>query len=244
MSRLNRSVLMLAVGIAFGCAGDAPPDTTSTTRSLLAQPRPEDMATQFDATGLPVSEPELGIESLGMNLGSVDAPVKVIEFVDYGCGFCRQFQAETFAAIRREFIETNMVEWKFLPFVTGMFGNSAVVTEASECALDQDGRLFALVSERLWADQREWKGSDEPLALVRGWLTQAGGDGSAFDTCMDDDRRMPRVTSATALAAQLGVRATPTFWVIGVGPIQGALPIDAFREIFAQLHEQMTQSAG
>jgi predicted DsbA family dithiol-disulfide isomerase len=61
---------------------------------------------------------------------------------------------------------------------------------------------------------------------------------------MRDDTRMERVTSATALAAQLGVRATPTFWIVGAGPVQGALPLEVFREVFTQAHQQLTQGAG
>jgi protein-disulfide isomerase len=179
-----------------------------------------------------------------MNLGTVDAPVKVIEFVDFGCGFCRKFQLETFPALRAEFIETQMIEWKFMPFISGMFTNSAVVTEAAECALDQDARIFGALADRLWADQGAWKGSSEPEALVRGWATAFGADGAAFDQCMQDDRRLARVTSATALAAELGVRSTPTFWIVGAGPVQGALPLDIFRDLFRQVHAEVTGTAG
>jgi len=243
--RLTRSGwMMLATALSLGCGQEAPPSTTNTTRTLLAQPRPEDLSTQFDASGLPIGEPELGIEVLGVNLGSPQAPVKVIEFVDFGCGYCRKFQLETFATLRAEFIETGKIEWKFMPFITGLFGNSFVVTEAAECSLDQDARMFALVADRLWVQQADWKGSSDPEALVRSWLTEIGGNGDAFDACMRDDRRLARVTSATAVAAQLGVRSTPTFWIVGGGPIQGALPLDLFREIFTQAYTQLSQAAG
>jgi protein-disulfide isomerase len=237
--------MALAAVLTVGC-GDAetPARTTDTTRSLLAQPRAADVSTEFDASQLAAGEPELGVDMLGMNLGSPEAPVKVIEFVDYGCGYCRKFQEETFAAIRAEFIETSMVEWKFMPFVTGMFRNSAVVTEAAECALDEDARLFAVVSSRLWAQQADWKASGEPEALLRDWITQVGGDGPAFDTCMQDHRRLPRVTSATALAAELGVRSTPTFWIVGAGPVQGALPLEIFRQVLSQAYQELSQAAG
>ena len=59
---------------------------------------------------------------------------------------------------------------------------------------------------------------------------------------MRDDRRLERVTSATAVAAQLGVRATPTFWIVGAGPIQGALPLEVFREIFTEAYGQLASA--
>jgi protein-disulfide isomerase len=236
--------LLLAAVVLLGC-GDQPPEGTSdVTRALLAQPRPGDVSTAIDASRLGPDQPTLGIELLGVNLGSGDAPVKVIEFVDFGCGYCRLFQLETFPVIRAEFIETGKVEWKFMPFVTGMFDNSAVVTEAAECALEQDARLFGLLADRLWVEQSAWKRSEDPASLVRGWFAELRGDVTEFDTCVQEDTRMERVASATALAAQLEVRATPTFWIVGAGPIQGALPVEAFREIFNQAYRELTQPAG
>jgi protein-disulfide isomerase len=240
-------VAILALGLQ-SCGGDEPAgDTRATTRSLLSQPRPEDLATTFDAERLGAAEPALAIDLMGINAGSPDAPVKVIEFVDYGCGYCRQFQLETFPALRQEFIETDRIEWKFLPFITGLFPNSAAVTEAAECALQQGPRLFAALDNRLWSEQREWKGSSDAAGLVRGWVIEIGGDAAAYDTCLREGTRHDRVTSATALAHQLGVRATPTFWIVGAGPIQGALPLESFRQVFLQIYEQAadtTNAAG
>jgi predicted DsbA family dithiol-disulfide isomerase len=39
------------------------------------------------------------------------------------------------------------------------------------------------------------------------------------------------VAGATVAARQLGVRGTPTFWIIGYGPIQGALPLDVLTQM-------------
>lgn len=239
--------MTLTATLVAGCAQDAGSDsvqTTTTTQVLLSQPRAEDVSTVLDTTLLEGGEPTMGVEVLGVNMGSTEAPVKVIEFVDYGCGFCRKFQIETFPTIRSEFIETNMVEWKFMPFITGMFPNSSAVTMAAECALAEDPRAFAALSDALWARQREWKSADDPAALVRGWAVQIGVDAEAYDACLENDTRRQRVASATALAAQLGVRSTPTFWIVGAGPVQGALPIDAFRQIFTQIHRELTENAG
>jgi len=242
MRRLKQIVCATFAAVAvLGCAEEAPPGASDTTRALLAQPRAADVATSVDPSSLSDGDATLTIDQLGVNAGSPDAPLKVIEFVDFGCGFCRRFQLETFPTIRAEFIATGMIEWKFLPFISGSFANSPVVTEAAECALNQDARLFGALEERLWADQSEWKGSDEPEALVRRWAVGLGADGEAFDTCMRDDLRLDRVRSSTAFAAELGVRSTPTFWIVGGGPVQGALPLEVFRQLFNEVYEQVTQ---
>ncbi|MGD2045199.1 MAG: thioredoxin domain-containing protein [Gemmatimonadota bacterium] len=248
MRRLNGiGWTALTALLVAGCGGDAPAaeaGTTGTAQVLLQQPKADELATMLDTTLLQSEEPTLGVDVLGVNMGSAEAPVKVIEFVDYGCGYCRKFQIETFPTIREEFIETDMIEWKFMPFITGMFPNSPAVTIAAECALAEDPRAFATLSEALWERQREWKNADDPAALVRDWALRIGVDESSYDTCLQDDLRRQRVASATALASQLGVRSTPTFWIVGAGPIQGALPLESFRQIFTQVHRQITESAG
>lgn len=237
----SAAICVVAVG---ACTEDAPePSTTSTARTLLAQPRPQEISTTFDADRLPSGEPALSIEVLGVNTGSEEAPIKVIEFVDFGCGFCRQFQLETFPALRAEFIATNKVQWKLMPFITGIFPNSLAVTEAAECALIQSPRLFGAMDDRLWNEQREWKGSSDAAGLVRGWAIQLGADAAAYDACIRDGTPRQRIVSANEVARQLGVRATPTIWIVGAGPIQGALPLDSFRQIFTQVYDQVTANA-
>jgi protein-disulfide isomerase len=245
MRRLDALCWLALVATLVACEQEAPrPQTTGTTQALLSQPRAADLSTPIDSTRLEGGAVALDVDLLGVNMGSAEAPVKVIEFVDFGCGFCRQFQLETFPTLRAEFIETDMVEWKFMPFVSGMFANSAAVTLAAECALALDPRIFAAFSSRLWVEQSEWKRADDPAALAREWITGFGADGGTYDACLQNVDRQERVSSATSLASQLGVRSTPTFWIVGAGPVQGALPIDAFRQIFTQLHESMTEPAG
>ena len=244
MRRLNSigwtTLAVLAVsGCGDGNASEA--STTATTEALLAQPTGEDLSTTIEAPLLATGEPALPIDVLGVNMGSPEAPLKVIEFSDFGCGYCRRFHAETFSTLATEYIETGIVEWKFVPFVTGMFGNSEAVTQAAECALDQNIQAYAAFTSQLWGRQSEWKASDDAMALSRQWIAQTGADVTAFDTCLADGTRADRVASANALAAQLGIRSTPTFWIVGVGPLLGALPVDAFRQVFNQLHEQFTQ---
>src|SRR5262249_52362485 len=39
-------------------------------------------------------------------LGKKDAPVTIVEFLDYQCGFCRRFHSEAFAQIRAKYIDS------------------------------------------------------------------------------------------------------------------------------------------
>jgi predicted DsbA family dithiol-disulfide isomerase len=144
--------------------------------------------------------------------------------------------------ILRDFIETGKVEWKFLPFVNGMFENSPATTAAVECVLEQSEELFATMDQRIWDDQREWKGSSDPEPLLREWAQEVGADMEIFDSCLSTGRRNDRVTSASALSRQLGVRGTPTFFLVGFPPLQGALPTETFVEVLNRVYAVATSN--
>lgn len=247
MRRTTSSLACLAaMFLIVGCAeeGEAP-GTDSVTRSLLAEPAGDGLSTPLSNSATPQEAgPRVEVSLVGINRGEIEAPVKVVEMSDYGCGYCRQFHEESFPSILDEFIDTGMVEWKFVPYITGMFGNSLPATEAAECAYAQDPEMFEALNRRLWDEQRAWKGSDEPAAVIRPWVEEVGVDMAAFDACMENDDRMERIASATTLARQLGVRGTPTFVVIGYAPLQGALPLDTFRQLLTAVHADLTRRPG
>jgi protein-disulfide isomerase len=237
-----RSVtIALLMGMA-ACGEETQPaqGTDETTRALLGgtveSGGPSTLIREVPGLGGIAS---VNVMDLGYNRGSVDAPLKIIEFSDFGCGYCRRFHQESFPTLMDEFIDTNKVEWKFMPFIAGMFENSLVVTEAAECALEQSPALYEAVGGELWARQSEWKESEEPAALVRGWAREAGVDLARYDSCLAEDRRMRRIAGANATADQLGVRGTPTIWLVGLGPIQGALPLETFRGILGQVYDEI-----
>lgn len=208
--------------------------TDDTTRELLAASRE---APAPDAQSL-----DLAV--LGWTRGSTDAPVRVVEFSDYGCGYCRRFHQETWPVLVRDFIDTGKVEWKFLPYVAGMFANSPAATLAAECVLEQGDALFGEMNTRIWDRQAAWKGAGDPEPVLRDLAAASGADMLRFEACLSQGRRAARVDAATALARQLGVRGTPTFFIVGYPPIQGALPTETFLQVLNTVYAQATGGRG
>lgn len=239
------SVFALAAALLVAaCGGDGEPTADSespanVTRGLLSAAGAEGSTARGPSSG-PLLEVPLA--ELGFDRGVDGAPVQVIELSDYGCGYCRRFHMETFPTLKEEFIETGMVEWKFVPYVTGMFDNSRAALRAAECSLEQSSELFERVNDRLWEDQAAWKSSGSAVDLVRQWALDAGVDATAYDACQAEGRRLDRIEAAGGLARELGVRGTPTFVVVGYGPLQGALPLESFRQILLSVHEDATGS--
>jgi protein-disulfide isomerase len=232
-------VLAVAAALVggFACA-DAPArdveGTERATRELLA-------------AASVVAEPDpqtLDISQLGMNRGAGDAPVRIIEFSDYGCGYCRKFHEETWPVVLRDFVDTGKVEWKFLPFVSGMFGNTTAASTAAECVLEQGDTLFHAMNGLIWMHQSDWKRSADPDSVLRGLANESGAELPRYDTCLSEGRRTQRVEGATSLARDIGVRGSPTFFVVGYPPIQGALPTDAFVQILTLVYNEAIKPGG
>ncbi|MDX1645571.1 MAG: thioredoxin domain-containing protein [Longimicrobiales bacterium] len=250
MSLNKRTILGLATALLVAACGgdersDAPGSSTeSLTRDLLSQPAGDGQSTPLAVDpSLAQEGARVPVSALGFDRGSVEAPVKVLELSDYGCGYCRKFHMESFPTILSDYIEAGMVEWKFVPFVTGMFDNSLAVTEAAECTYVQDEAAFESLNTRLWEDQSAWKRSDEPMQVVREWVSGLGVDMDAFEACVTNDERLSRVASSTTLASQLGVRGTPTFIVLGYPPLQGALPLEVFEQVLTAVHAEAMRNA-
>src|SRR5690606_5236673 len=72
--------------------------------------------------------------NVGHVYGAETAPVTVYEFSDFGCPFCRMFAITTFPELRRDYVDTGLVRWIYVPIVTGSFRNGDEAARAGECA--------------------------------------------------------------------------------------------------------------
>lgn len=219
ISPFRRGALLAAVVFASACGGAAPDERGDASSSLTAR---------LLESVPPEGARSVNVTELGYDEGARDAPVHVVEFSDFGCGYCRKFHLETASTLREEYVETGMVRWKTIPFVTGLFSHSRQAARAAECAARQ-GR-YAPMAHRLFEDQPTWKPSDDPGPHFRDYAREAGLDLDRFDACVVEGRGAERVEGANRAAAQLGVRATPTFFIDSY-PVQGALPLEIFREV-------------
>jgi len=246
------TIVLTAVVMTVATCRAAPPDETASdtdalTRNLLstaaAEAQAESNATKLRPPAAPVTRQEVDLDTLGFDRGQEGALVRVIEMSDYGCGYCRRFHQDTWPVLLRDFIESGKVEWKFIAFVTGMFQNSPYATAAAECALEQGPAAFEAMNARLWEEQPAWKGSSDAAPLLRAWAVEQQLDMQRYDSCISQGRRAGRIAAANALTQQVGVRGTPTFFVVGYPPLQGALPTETFTQLLTLVHEDAQRRA-
>lgn len=211
----------------------------SAERGTTASPDQRMSRAQAPPATLAAPRREIPMSELGHTMGDSDAPVRIVEFSDFACGYCRQFHMETFPTLEEEYIATGKVEWKYVPMVLGMFGpNAEVAARAGECAMAQD--RFPAMRDRLFEDQNEWKRARNPLPVLGGFAEDLGLDVAEWRACVEEDRRRDRIASGTAAAFEAGVRGTPTFFIVGYAPIPGSLPVELFRTVLDTVYADAT----
>ncbi len=244
--------LLLAVLVSFGAAtactsgdsGGADGDTAAGTRlttigagELLSQgfntPQPGSRGLAMIGRAAPTgpTPEQMSIDSLGVDFGTSEAPLRMIEFYDYGCGYCRAFHQDTRGLLLEQYAESGQVLWKSIPFIIGRWAASVPVSLAAECARDQGRGYFEAISTLIFRHQSDWKSASAPEELAEGYAEQAGLDMERYRTCFGSEELLWRVQVQTKVAQDAGVRGTPTFFIVGFGPITGALPFETFQQV-------------
>ncbi len=156
--------------------------------------------------------------AVGRTIGDTAAPIKMIEFGDFECSYCKRFEKEMRAvaarygpAVSSVFIELPLRSHKFaLP-----------AARAAECAANQ-GR-FAEIHDALFEKQ-------DSLGL-KSWVSfarDAGvSDSARFARCVTDTVHLAAVDRGIALARKLGLKGTPTIvvngWLFPTPPAESTL---------------------
>ena len=140
-------------------------------------------------------------------IGRDDAPVTIIEFTDLQCPYCARYASQTFPRLKREYVDTGKLRYtsRDLPLPFHSFALPAAV--ASRCAGEQ-GRFWEY-REALFESQ-SLLGS-EPYGRIAASL---GLDVEQLEACRGNGEQESNVRADLAMAAQHGIRSTPTF-VIG-----------------------------
>lgn len=180
----------------------------------------------------------VSLDGYGVEKGQAKAPVWIVELADFGCGYCAKFAAETMPVLDSVFTKGGRVRWRFVPFVTGMFPNSADASLGAICAAPQ-GKFWPL-HDRLYAERKRWMASRTPAALVEGLAVEAGVDRAVYRNCIKSKGAAETLERNNALARSLYVRGTPTF-VINGEIVPGALPADVFVKGLEAVHASVTK---
>lgn len=157
-------------------------------------------------------------------LGDPAAPVRIEEFADFQCPFCRRFFEEIEPRLVPEYIEPGKVFFVFRQFP--ILGASSVrAAEASLCAREQ-GPFWAY-HDVLFLNQDETNPQSFSDSRLLEFARGVGLDSGAFSTCIDQRRFAGEVQSDAQAAISSGMNSTPSF-VINGRSLVGLVPYAEF----------------
>lgn len=161
----------------------------------------------------------------GPTMGSANASVTIVEFADFQCSFCRKFWADTLPKLKETYVKKGQVRFIYRHFaILGKF--SVQAAQAVECAGEQ-GKFWEY-HDRLFANQGAFTD-----AKLKKYARELKLNVAAFSKCLDSGRYKEKVEGETTVAASLGARGTPTFFV-NERLLVGAQPFEVFQSVIEE----------
>lgn len=150
-------------------------------------------------------------------LGPENAPIVIVEFSDFNCGYCKKWHLEDFQPLLDAYPGQIRFVYRDFPFLSEQSFYAAV---AAQCAYEQDA--FWGYHDELFT-RSEPKGTDTYLLFAQ----ELGLDIPEFQACVESERAQEAVIGDLQFASDLGVQGTPTFFINGF-PVVGAQPLETF----------------
>jgi protein-disulfide isomerase len=163
-----------------------------------------------------------------IQIGPKDAKVKVVEYSDFQCPYCRSFHPSVKKMLSEQ--KDVLYVYKHLPLPFHPQANNA--SNAAECANEQG--KFTQYADALFGRQDEW-GKTQGTQKFKDYARQLGLKADQFNACLDSQKYADRIKENADEAASFGVNGTPGTFVNDTF-IGGAVSYDELKKtIDAQL---------
>ncbi|KXK13410.1 MAG: DSBA oxidoreductase [Chloroflexi bacterium OLB14] len=191
-----------------------------------------------------VSAPEVNIPVSDFNTaGNPDAPIRIDEYADFQCPYCRRFFENTEALLMNNYVANGTVYFVYHSFGEFIGPESSAAAEAAYCAGDQN--KFWQMSSTLYANQ-----TGENVGAFNDRRIQAFAElielnMEEFNSCLDTNKYADLIKQDGEDALAAGIQATPSFVLtytvngeVKTKQLQGAQSYEVFQqEIEAALAE-------
>ena len=171
------------------------------------------------------TQPPARIENVSVDddpyFGAEDAPITIVEFSDFRCGFCRRFHNETYTQLINDYGDDIRFVYRDFPVVGGQRA-----AEASNCAIEQDAYWDfhdTMFTTEIGDTNADFVSVAEMIDI----------DTQAFESCLEEAAYTEEVANDMNDAREYGVTGTPTFFINGVR-IVGAQPYAVFQQVIEQ----------
>ena len=166
-------------------------------------------------------------------LGNPEAPVKIIEFSDLECPFCKRFH-ETMKQAMNEYGKKGQIAWIYRNYpIPQLHPKAPHEAEAAECAAVLGGNqkfwsfidhIFTITPSNNGLDDSELGKTADLLGLNH----------TDFQACLDSGKTKARIAADITDAGNTGVQGTPYSVVVAANgkkfEINGAQPYDVVKQ--------------
>ncbi len=175
--------------------------------------------------------PEFLIQEDDVVRGDPKAPITILEYSDFTCGYCEKFFHETFPQLLTEYIETGKVRFVYRDFPRAPGGPALHSAQAARCAGQQDA--YWPMHDRLFNS-----GGQLGLEQLKGYAKELGLKADKFAQCLDTNEYVTDIFKDRMEGGTLGIRGTPAFVLFPTNVsddpnlilIPGAFPFETFKE--------------
>lgn len=165
--------------------------------------------------------------------GQANAPVTLIEYSDFTCGYCVKFFRETWPRIQARYVDTGKVKFLYRDYPRADQGPGLDAALAARCAGSQ-GKYWPM-HDRLFAE-----GGRLDQAVILRHAAAIGLAQPAFERCLKEKSHIASIFEDREEANRWGFHGTPGFILVrtATGPtekepavaIPGAFPFEMFAE--------------
>lgn len=186
------------------------------------------------------------VESKDHLRGSTSAKIKLVEYSDLECPFCKAFHAAMIRVMAKQNAgDANNLAWVYRHFpLDSIHPKARQEAEAAECAGEQGGgNAFWSYVDKIFASTPSNNGLD--LALLPNFATEIGLDKTKFETCLTSGKMAEVVEEQFQTGTTIGVDGTPFVVVISASgekfmPFKNAIPTDADPEVKTLITDLLT----
>lgn len=156
--------------------------------------------------------------------GDANAPVTIVEFSDFQCGYCARFMKNTLPLIEENYIKTGKAKFVYRDFPLDIHPQAMPAAEAAECA-DEQGK-FREMHDILFTEQSQWSGNPDAEKLMKDYAKKIGLDAKKFADCVSKETYASEIRKDLVDGATVGINGTPGFFINGK-ELSGAMPYES-----------------
>ncbi len=238
--RIGLIAMMICGFLSLGLAQDHPStletdvDHIKATQQTILE---ELKAIKTLLSRLPAAPPEIEIRGKLFNLsgkpliGAKSSKLVMIEVSDYQCSFCGRYSRETFPELKKQYIDTGMIEYAVIDLPLPIHPLAPKAAEAAHCAEDQG---------KFWEMHHQLMSNQQSLDKLASFAEVLNLDKARYEGCLNGGLYAGRVAQDVERMQKIGINGVPAFIlaakdptnplsVKGISIIRGAAPMAHFQ---------------